>query len=96
MRSEEGVVISDEEHVRKSWGNEKTLAIYLKDTGVAAGLTHPLLPEMHYAFHPGLLPFHSNMQRVRPSGHPQTRTYQGTMARHLANTKMQPLGWLGL
>ena len=96
MRSEEGVVISDEEHVRNSWGNEKTLAIYLKDTGMAAGLTHPLLPEMHHAFHPSLLPLHTNMQRVCPPGYTQARTYQGTMARHLANTKMQPLGRLRL
>jgi len=63
---------------------------------VVADTAHPVLSDMHIATAGPFVPFHANVQRVRPPGIVETWSDKGTISRHLANLKVQSMGWLGL
>ena len=55
---------------------------------MAAMSAYPVLPALHIAIHPAIMPIHSYLLGVCKAGNHETRTYKGTCFGYMANTEM--------
>ena len=57
-----------------------------------AMLANSVLPALHIAIHPAIMPIHSHMLGICKAGYHETWTNKGTRPGNMANTEMQSMG----